>query len=211
MIHELRIYTMKPGRMPEYLEYARTIGRPARGNDYGVVHGYWTTEFGTLNQVWHIWSYDSLDERARLRGELAKNEAWTKEYVPRIRPLIEKQDIRFMHPMKDIGAPQQEGGIYEMRIYRTEMGMARPYAEEYMKVMPLRERYSRNIGLWVGESPQPNEVLHMWNYPSADARAKTRAELFKDQAWLDYLKRQSGRVVEMNNFLLIPTAYSSLK
>ena len=64
MIHELRQYQLKPGKLAEYLQHAETIGRPARGNNYGVNHGYWTVEFGALNQVWHIWSYASLDERA---------------------------------------------------------------------------------------------------------------------------------------------------
>ena len=210
MIHELRQYTLKMGKLAEYLGHAKTIGRPARGNDYGVNHGYWTTEFGSLNQVWHIWSYASLDERARLRGELARNKAWTEEYLPRIRPLLERQDIRFIHPMKDITPPAAEGGIYELRIYRTNVGDARPYAENYLGIMPVREKYSRNVGLWVGESPQPNEVLHMWNYPSADARAKTRAALFQDQEWLAYLKGQRP-VVEMQSTLLIPTDYSAMK
>lgn len=211
MIHELRQYTLKPGKLAEYLDYAKTIGRPARGNDYGVNHGYWTPEFGELNQVWHIWSYASLDERARLRGALSQNKAWSEEYLPRIRPLLERQDIRFMHPMKDITPPLAEGGVYEMRIYRTNVGDARRLAEAYLGVMPVRERHMHNVGLWLGESPQPNEVLHMWSFASPDARAKSRAALFKDQAWLDYLKPHASKVVEMQSTLLIPTAYSSMK
>ena len=211
MIHELRMYTLKPGKLPEYLEYARTIGRPARGNDYGVNHGYWTTEHGPLNQVWHLWSYDSLDERARLRGELQKNKAWTTEYVPRIRPLLERQDIRLIHPMKPITPPKAEGGIYELRIYRTTVGDARRWAEAFLKIMPVREKYSPNVGIWVGEAPQPNEVLHMWNYPSWEARKSARAALFQDQDWLAYLKEVAGIVVEMQSTILIPTAYSSMK
>ena len=109
MIHELRQYTLKLGKLPEYLEYARTIGRPARGNDYGLNHGYWTTEHGPLNQVWHLWSYDSLDERARLRAELQKNKAWTTEYTPRIRPLLERQDIRFIASREAGDAAQGRG------------------------------------------------------------------------------------------------------
>ena len=42
MVYELRTYTLIPGKMPEYLKAAETIGRPARGNNYGVNHGYWT-------------------------------------------------------------------------------------------------------------------------------------------------------------------------
>ena len=210
MIHELRVYTLKPGRMPEYLDHAQKIGRPARGNDYGVNHGYWTPEFSTLNQVWHIWSYASLDERARLRGELSKNETWSREYLPRIRPLLERQDISLIHPMKDI-TPPTPGGIYELRAYRTNVGDARPYAEAYLGIMKIREKYSPNVGLWVGEVPQPNEVLHMWNYSSLDARAKARAALFQDEEWLAHLARMAGKVVEMKSTILLPTAYSTMK
>ncbi len=211
MIHELRMYTLKPGKMPEYLEYARTIGRPARGNDYGVNHGYWTTEHGALNQVWHIWSYESLNERARLRAELQKNKAWTTEYTPRILPLLESQDIRFMHPMKPITPPAKEGGIYELRIYRTQVGQARGWAEKYLGIMPVREKYSPNVGLWVGEAPQPNEVLHMWNYADGADRAAKRAALFQDAEWNGFLKSVEGAVVEMQSSILIPTAYSAMK
>ena len=211
MIHELRMYTLKPGKMPEYMNHARTIGRPARGNNYGVNHGYWTTEFGSLNQLWHLWSYESLDERARLRGELAKNEAWSKEYLPRIRPLLERQDIRLIQPMKDVTPPMAEGGVYEMRIYRTVVGGARPWAEAYLGILPVREKYSKNVGLWVGEAPQPNEVLHMWNYASVNDRTKVRGALFQDPDWLAFLQSVSGQVVEMQSTLLLPTDYSSMK
>jgi len=118
MVYELRCYTLAPGKMPEYLKAAETIGRPARGQNFGVNHGYWTAEFGALNQIWHLWKYDSYEERSRLRGELAKNKAWTEGYVPVIRPLIQRQDLRLMNPVVDI-LPDDgtTGNVYELRIY----------------------------------------------------------------------------------------------
>ena len=101
MVYELRCYTLVPGKMPEYLKAAETIGRPARGNNYGVNHGYWTSEFGALNQIWHLWKYDSLNDRERLRGELMKNKDWTEKYVPTIRPWIQRQDLRVMNAVVD--------------------------------------------------------------------------------------------------------------
>ena len=211
MIHELRTYSFFAGKMPAYLDVAAKVGRPVRGNNYGVNHGYWTTEFGTLNQVWHLWSYDSFEERARLRAELAKNERWTKEYVPVIRPLIERQDIRFLNAVKPVTPPTQEGGVYELRMYRTQPGKAVPWAQAYMGILPVREKYSKNVGLFTGEAPQPNEVLHMWNYPSVEARMKTRAALFQDPEWQGFLKSVAGWVVEMQSILLLPTSYSAMK
>jgi hypothetical protein len=113
--------------------------------------------------------------------------------------------------MKDVTPPSAEGGVYEMRIYRTSVGDARPWAEAYLGILPVREKYSRNIGLWVGEAPQPNEVLHMWNYPSVNDRAKARAALFQVPDWLAFLHSGAGKVVEMQSTLLIPTDYSAMK
>jgi hypothetical protein len=98
-----------------------------------------------------------------------------------------------------------------MRIYRGGPGDARRWAEAYLEILPVREKYSKNVGLWLGEAPQPNEVLHMWNYASADARMKARADLFKDPDWNAFLKRVAGLIVEMQNVLLIPTDYSAMK
>ena len=211
MIYELRTYTMQQGKLNEYLHHARTIGRPARGQNYGTVHGYWTSEFGSLNQIWHLWSYSSLDERARLRTELSKNDKWTREYVPAIRPLLARQDIRFLNPVYGVNPPVQEGGFYELRMYRMNPGRAAGWAQAFKDIMPVREKYSKNVGIWTGEAPQPNEVFHMWNYPSLEARTKARTALFKDPEWLAFLEKNSGAIVEMNNVMLIPTDYSPMK
>ena len=67
MIYELRTYTFNPGKLPAYIEHVEKVGRPVRGDDYGKCWGYWTSEFGQINQAWHLWSYASFDERTRMR------------------------------------------------------------------------------------------------------------------------------------------------
>ena len=211
MIHELRTYTFHPGKINTYLQIARDVGRPVRGQDYGIDLGYWTSEFGSLNQIWHLWQYESMEERARLRDALGKNERWTKEYVANIRPLIARQDIRFLNLVSGVNKPEKEGGFYELRMYRFVPGTAATLARNYREILPVREKYSRNIGLWTGEAPQPNEFLHMWNYQSLDARAKARAALFQDPDWLAFVAKGAGTIAEMNNVLLLPTDYSPMK
>lgn len=211
MIYEMRTYTFHQGKLPAYLDLARKVGRPVRGQNYGTNHGYWVAEFGSLNQVWHLWSYASLDDRARMRDELAKNERWTKEYVPNVRPLLARQDIRFLNPIYGINPPAKEGGFYELRMYRTNPGLAAGWAASFREIMKVRERYSRNIGIWTGEAPQPNEVWHMWNYQDTNERSKARTELFKDQEWLNFVGKGAGTIVEMRNTMLVPTDFSDLK
>lgn len=49
MIHELRIYTLYPGKQAEYLRLQKEVSRPIRGDKYGKLEGCWTTEIGPLN------------------------------------------------------------------------------------------------------------------------------------------------------------------
>ena len=88
MIYELRTYTLQPGTQAQYIKQSAEVGRKIRGDSYGKFEGGWTTEFGTLNQYVHLWGFADLNERERLRGELAKNEAWNKEYLPISRPMM---------------------------------------------------------------------------------------------------------------------------
>ena len=173
MVYELRCYTLVPGKMPEYLKAAETIGRPARGNNFGVNHGYWTAEFGALNQIWHLWKYDSLNDRERLRGELTKNKDWTEKYVPTIRPWIQRQDLRVMNAVVDIKPSDgTTGNVYELRIYRTVLGGAQQYGKDFLEVKEAREKYSPIWGAWTGEFPQPNEWIHLWRYKNLQSASR---------------------------------------
>jgi hypothetical protein len=211
MIYELRTYTFHNGKVPAYLDLARRIGRPVRGNDFGINHGYWTSEFGQLNQVWHLWSYDSLDERERLRGELAKNERWTKEYGPGVRPLLQRQDIRFLKPVVPLKPPASSGNVYELRMYRTQPGAVGTWAQLFKGILPVREKYSANVGLWTGEAPQPNEVVHLWSYPDLNTRAKVRAEVAGDPDWKKFVAEGGPLLLEMQSVILLPTDFSAMK
>lgn len=103
MIYELRTYTVKPGTLGDIVKASSTVSRDIRGDNYGKLEGYWMTEIGPLNQVMHMWSYSSFEARARLRGELANNPRWTGEYIPLLRPLLIRQDIRLLNALRAPG------------------------------------------------------------------------------------------------------------
>jgi len=153
----------------------------------------------------------SLDAREDSRQRLAKNERWGKEYVPVIRPFLQRQDIRFLRPEIDLKPPAKEGNIYEIRMYRTNVGGVRPWLDLYKKVLPAREKYSKIVGLWSGEAPQPNEVVHMWAYESLNHRAQVRGSMGNDPDWKDFISKSPQYLAEMQSVCLIPTPYSSMK
>src|SRR5262245_42306182 len=183
MIHELRTYTVRQGTLPEVIKNSGTVSRAIRKDDYGKLEGYWSTDIGPLNQVIHLWSYADLNERARLRAELGKNPRWNTEYRPLIRPHLVRQDIRLLNPVLRPLAPASTPNIYEFRNYRVKPGAVQQWADLIMKIMPVREKYSKPLGLWITEAGQPNEVCHIWPYKDLNHRAQVRAEVGKDSEW----------------------------
>ncbi len=99
MIHELRTYTLHPGKLADYIHLWETVGWPVRGNEYGQLLGFWTGEFGELNRVFHIWQFPGLDERTRLRGLMMRNERWVKEFLPVAMPMITRQESAIINPV----------------------------------------------------------------------------------------------------------------
>lgn len=95
MIHELRAYDLVPGKGPAYLELFRKAGV-----QYVTRHlpmgGYWMTDSGSLNRIYHLWIYESLDERLACRAGLAGDADWNEGFVPRGFPLIVAQENSLM-------------------------------------------------------------------------------------------------------------------
>jgi NIPSNAP len=161
MIYELRTYTTKQGTVQDVAKAASTVSREIRGDDYGKLEGYWVSDIGHLNQVMHLWSYADLNERARLRVELSKNPRWNKDYIPLIRPHLIRQEVRLLNAVIPPKAPATTPNVYELRAYRCKPGAVRQWAEMIAGVMPVREKYSKIVGLWVSEAGQPNEAVRI--------------------------------------------------
>jgi hypothetical protein len=211
MIQELRTYTLMPGKQAEYLKLSSEVGRKARGDRYGRLEGFWSTEFGTLNQVVHLWTYDNYEERERLRGELGRNEDWTKGYVPHIRPLVLAQENKLLAPAVPLSPPADTGNVYELRWYRTHVAKAGEWINHFKAILPVREKYMRRIGLWQTDVGQLNEVVHMWVFRDLNDRAARRAQLAQDGDWQKFLTTAMPLLAHMQAIVLTPAPHSPMK
>ena len=211
MIHELRTYTLTVGSVPEFLKLGQEEGLPVRGDICGKLVGFWFTEFDTLNQVTHIWAHEDLNARQAGRARLAQCEPWMKDFVPKIIPMILKQDITFLTPVHGVVPPAEEGNIYELRSYRLKVGQAPAFAQRLKDILPVREKYSKNVAIWTCEAPEPNTCVHLWAYKDLNAREEARAKVAQDPDWLPFAAQNREVLENMHSVILKPAAVSPLK
>jgi hypothetical protein len=214
MIYELRAYTLVPGSQGEYVKVSGELGRKIRGDRYGKLEGAWTTEFGTLNQYVHLWSFADLNERERLRQALAKDEGWVKEVLPKIRPLIVAQENKILYavegvPFAPIAGPGRH--LYELRTYRTPVGKAPEWIGHFKAILPVREKYSRIVGLWTTDIGALNQVVHLWAYHDLNHRAEVRQKALQDPDWQAFLRKGYPLLAEQQAVVLAPTEFSPLR
>ena len=76
MIFDLRIYTLQNSRFAAWLKLYEEQGHAIQVKHCGEPVFYATTEVGTLNQVVHVWKYESQADRERRRDALMADPAF---------------------------------------------------------------------------------------------------------------------------------------
>ncbi|MDM0085414.1 NIPSNAP family protein [Variovorax sp. J31P179] len=97
MLVEQRTYTTHPGKVREYLALYQAQGLEIQQRILGRMVGYYHSEIGEMNQVVHLWAYESLDERAERRAALLADEGFIA-YVRQMLPLLVRQESRILRP-----------------------------------------------------------------------------------------------------------------
>ena len=169
---------------------------------------FWRTEIGPLNQVIHVWPYEDLADRTRIRAETAKSPNWP----PRTDDVVLNMQSEIMTPapfMRPLTAEVQElGNVYEMRIYTYRPGSMPTVIERWAEAIPHREKYSPLAACWYTEIGGLNKFYHIWAYKDLAERTSVRAEATKDPHWppqtREFLLRQENKI-------LVPAPFSALR
>lgn len=92
-----RTYTVKPGRVKDFLEHYERHGLPIQLEHLGEPLGWYTTEVGNVNQVVHLWAYKDLDDRAKRRAAMMGDPRWPT-YFARVSELIDLMENKLLRP-----------------------------------------------------------------------------------------------------------------
>jgi hypothetical protein len=78
MIIEHRTYTLCPQKRQAWIELYGHHGLPVQMHHLGGLIAFLVSEIGPLNQVVHLWSYSSLDDRMARRARMKLDPKWTE-------------------------------------------------------------------------------------------------------------------------------------
>jgi hypothetical protein len=97
MIVDVRTYTMVPRKMARYLELFETHALPVMTRHGLELLGYYVSHIGPLNQVMHLWRYDSLADMERKRAARDADTAWG-EFLSLTEGMVLLQEDKVMRP-----------------------------------------------------------------------------------------------------------------
>jgi hypothetical protein len=204
MIAELRSYVLKARAIPE-VEDRFEKALPVRLK-FSKLGGFWHTDVGTLNQIIHLWPFDSLSHREQVRAEAAKAEGWPPKIAEFI--LEMKSEILIPAPFSPPIEPRELGGLYEIRVYTYQSGAIPTVIKRWSEKIEARTKLSPLVGCWYTDLGALNRWIHIWAYKDFAERERVRKEAVKQGIWppstAEFLIRQE-------NMLAIPSSFSPLR
>ena len=96
MVYDFRMYTFKPGSVPQYMAAVEEVGMPIRKRHGVKLAGWFYSDVGYLNRVVHIWAFDNPKHLIEAKAAVAADPDWAGKYIPRVSGLLTAQNVSLM-------------------------------------------------------------------------------------------------------------------
>lgn len=182
MIYELRTYTVKPNSAPEVVKRFGDA-MPTR-QKYSPLVGLWTVDIGPLNQVVHMWRYNSLQERADIRAAAVKDPSG--DWPPKITDYLVNMSSDILVPSEvndPLDGPREWGNLYELRMYTFPSGAARNVLKHFSESVERRRQIYPLGGFFMSDLGELNRFYQLWPYKNWAHRDECRAKYNGTDIW----------------------------
>lgn len=205
MIYEIRTYQIAPGSLPEV---EKRFGEAyEHRKKYSPITAFLHTELGPLNEIVHIWGYESVAERNRIRAAAAEGGHWPPKIGEFIRTMRSEIVLPFGFvpplPSNDVGP------YFELRYYTLKAGRTPELAKAWEQYIPERAKLSPVVLAGPVDFGVANGFVHIWAYKSLDQRMAIRADAAKKGVWPP--PGSADRLFGQESKILMPASWSPLK
>ena len=97
MIVDVRTYTIVPRKVAQYVEIFEKHALPVQRRHVGEPLGYFISMHGTLNQVVHLWGFESLADLEARRAKRDADPDW-QAYLAMTEGLVMAQENQLTRP-----------------------------------------------------------------------------------------------------------------
>ncbi len=212
MIYEVRTYDIKPKsqaevekRFGEAYEYRKKLSPLA---------AFWHTEIGPLNQIIHVWPYQDMAERDKIRAAAVQAGNWP----PKIGEFIVnmRSEICIPFACSPEIKPGKMGPYFEMRTYTVAPGDLPKIQKVWEQAIPARTQISPLVGIWYSEFGGLNRFTHIWAYTSLNHRNEAREQGIATGVWppsvvAKKLNLPDATLIAQENKIVMPSAFSPLQ
>ncbi len=205
MIIEMRTYTLRPGTLAEA---EKRFGEALPNREkHGKLAAFWHTEVGPLNQIIHVWAYDSFGHRESVRSAAMKEKGWP----PPIQEFIVNMQNEVFHPapFSPPLEPRQVGPLFEIRQYTLIPGAIPGLIERWSEKIEGRQKFSPLIAGMYSEFGALNKWVHIWAYKDANERTSVRAAASATGQWP--ARNPPCVVVKQENAFVMPASFSPIR
>lgn len=171
----------------------------------GTLLGCWTSEIGTLNEIFVLRGFaDDTELQAERRRALdTTNPFGAGDDIARLQ-FDSYAPFPFLPPVK----PAKLGKVYEIRTYKLKPGGVPATIAAWEAAVPERVKLSPLV-IAMHALDGPPRFTHIWPFASLDARASVRADSVAKGIW----PPKGGPewlTGEMHSTIALPTAISPL-
>jgi NIPSNAP len=204
MIYEFRTYTLHPRTLPEFIKRWTDALEPRL--KLSKLAAFWYTEIGPLNQVTHVWPYENVAERSKIRAEAVRMKIWppkTSEFITDMKSEI-LEPLPYSPPLE----PSNHGPYFEMRSYVLKPGTTPSMAERWGEFLPGRLKLSPLTGVFTSDIGGLNQWIHIWPYKSLEQRAEIRKKATAEGIWPP---PGDSPVIKQESKILLAAPFSPIK
>ncbi|XP_041375886.1 protein NipSnap homolog 3A-like [Gigantopelta aegis] len=188
-VYELRTYGIQPKDLKAFLDLG-TDWMHLRCS-HSKLLGYWVSELGGISDVCHIWEYDDLSHRARVRKALSEDKDWMSGYLNKVLPMFRFQTNTLMTlaPGCKMASEVKPGGVYELQVLTKTDSASDISGDAHSSLLA---RFFSIVG-------PTNSEIRLWHHTDMDVA-------------IDFMSRKAGDIKTAGHSrLLLPASWSPWK
>jgi len=202
MIYDVTLMSTAVGRTPAALD---TIGRAVTAPGAAKLFACWYCEIGAVGDVLLLRGYDSAEalHEDRQRMVIDGDPFGLGDMIES----VSRQSFAQFPFLGDI-ASGKLGPFYEVRVYQTTRPGIAATIELWREAVPHRVNISPLVTAMYAVDGAVPRFMHVWSFPSLDARAALRQQAFDSGMW-----PPKGGLVHLRRFsssIYLPAAFSPL-